>query len=142
MANQSYSARIAGWFNRLVDLGNNFLAEQVAATLVDASGNLAAITAPSETTNTPGAVVLLASTAKDLLAANANRIRATIYNPLATPLFVRKATLAASAATAVAGGYDFVIAAGGSWISDPKEWAGGINGICATAGSVNVSESV
>jgi hypothetical protein len=95
-----------------------------------------------ETASTPAAVTLVASTAKDLLAANAARIRATIYNPLATALFVRKATFAASPATVSAGGYDFVIAPGGHFISDPYEFAGGYNGICATAGNVNVSESI
>lgn len=95
-----------------------------------------------ETTVTPAAVVLVASTAKDLLAANANRIRAVINNPLATPLYVRKSTLAGSAATVAAGGYDFVIPSLGTFISDVLEYEGGYNGICATAGSVNVSESV
>jgi len=97
---------------------------------------------PPETTNTPVAVTLVASTAKDLKAASATRIRMTIYNPLATTLFVRKATLAASAATVSAGGYDFIVPANATWVSDPYEWAGGYNGICATAGDVNVSESV
>lgn len=95
-----------------------------------------------ETAVTPAAVVLVASTAKDLLAANANRIRATIFNPLATTLYIRKATLAGSAATAVAGGYDYAVPSLGTFVSDPLEYAGGYNGICATAGSVNVSESV
>lgn len=95
-----------------------------------------------ETTNTPAAVTLVASTAKDLLAANANRIRGTICNPLATTMFVRKATLVASAATASPGGYDFIVPPGATWVSDPYEWAGGYNGICATAGDVGVSESV
>lgn len=95
-----------------------------------------------ETTATPAAVTLVASTAKDLKAASATRIRLTIYNPLATTLFVRKATLAASAATVSAGGYDFIVPSGATWVSDPYEWAGGYNGICATAGNVNVSESV
>ena len=98
--------------------------------------------AVAETTNTPVAVTLVASTAKDLKAASATRIRMTIYNPLATTLFVRKATLAASAATVSAGGYDFIVPAGNTWVSDPYEWAGGFNAICATAGDVNVSESV
>jgi hypothetical protein len=102
----------------------------------------AARNAVQETTVTPAAVTLVANTAKNLLAANANRIRATIYNPLATTLYVRKATLASSAATASAGGYDFTIVPFGTFISDPYEWAGGYNGICATAGDVNVSESV
>ncbi len=100
------------------------------------------VLAPVETTNTPAAVALSASTAATLLAANASRIRATIYNPLATLLFVRKATLAGSPATVSAGGYDFAISSGGTFISDPGEYAGAYNGICATAGSVNVSESV
>lgn len=100
------------------------------------------VAAGVETTNTPAAVTLVANTAKDLLAASATRIRATIHNPLATALYVRKATLAASAATASAGGYDFVIPSGGTFISDPYEWAGGYNGICATAGDVNVSQGV
>lgn len=97
---------------------------------------------PPGATNTPAAVTLVASTAKDLKAASATRIRLTIYNPLATTLFVRKATLAASAATVSAGGYDFIIPSGATWVSDPYEWAGGYNGICATAGDVNVSEMV
>jgi len=103
-----------------------------------------AITRPAvaETTNTPVAVTLVASTAKDLKAASATRIRLVIYNPLATTLFVRKATLAASPATVSAGGYDFIVPSGSTWVSDPYEWAGGYNGICATAGDVNVSESV
>lgn len=96
----------------------------------------------TETTSTPASVTLVASTAINLLAANAARIRATIYNPLATSLFVRKATLAGSPATVAAGGYDFVIPSGGIWISDPYEYLGGLNGICATAGAVNVSETV
>ena len=99
-------------------------------------------TNPAETTNTPVAVTLVASTAKNLLAANATRIRSTIYNPLSTTLFVRKATLAASAATVSDGGYDFIVPPGATWVSDPYEWAGGFNGICATAGNINVSESV
>lgn len=101
-------------------------------------GSLAA----QETTVTPAGVTLVASTAKDLLAANSSRIRAVIYNPLATTLFVRKATLASSAATVAAGGYDFIVPSGATWVSDPYEWAGGFNGICATAGDVNVSGSV
>jgi hypothetical protein len=95
-----------------------------------------------ETTSTPVAVTLVANTAKDLLAANASRVRFSIANPLATTLYVRKATLADNPATASAGGYDFYIPSGAQYISDPKEWAGGLNGICATAGDVNVSESV
>lgn len=102
----------------------------------------AARAAVQETTATPVAVTLVALTAKDLKAASATRIRLTIYNPLATTLFVRKATLVASAATVSAGGYDFVVPPGSTWVSDPYEWAGGYNGICATAGDVNVSESV
>lgn len=102
-----------------------------------------ASTNPAETTSTPAAVTLVASTAKALLAANTSRIRATIINPLATPLYVRKALLATSAATAAAGGYDIIVPAnGGSWISDPYEYAGAFNGICATAGDVGVSETV
>jgi hypothetical protein len=95
-----------------------------------------------ETTVTPAAVTLVASTAKNLLVANADRIRAIIINPLATALYVRKATLAASPATVSAGGYDFFIPPGGQWFSDPLEYAGGYNGICATAGDVGVSESI
>ncbi len=95
-----------------------------------------------ETTVTPAAVTLIANTAKALLAANANRIRFTIINPLATDLFVRKALLATSAATVAAGGYDIRIPPGGIYISDPGEYAGAINGICATAGDVGVSESI
>lgn len=102
----------------------------------------AARAAVQETTATPVAVTLVASTAKDLKAANATRIRLTIYNPLATTMFVRKATFAASRATVSAGGYDFIVPSGATWVSDPYEWAGGYNGICATAGDVNVSESV
>jgi hypothetical protein len=96
----------------------------------------------AETTVTPAAVTLVANTAKALLAANSNRIRVVIFNPLATTLFVRKALLATSAATVAAGHYDFVVPAGGTWVSDPKEWTGDLNGICVTAGDVNVSESV
>lgn len=95
-----------------------------------------------ETTATPAAVALTASTAATLLAANANRVRMVLYNPLATALFVRKATLAGSPATVSAGGYDFVIPSLGTFISDPFEYPGAYNGICATAGSVNVSETV
>lgn len=114
-------------------------ANPLPVTSVGAAGQSLAGT---ETTNTPAAVTLVASTAKNLLAASATRIRATIYNPLATTLFVRKATLASSAATVSAGGYDFVVPPLQTWVSDPYEWAGGYNGICATAGNVNVSESV
>lgn len=126
-----------------LSLGTSF--EEVSSTnplpvtSVGASGQPLA---GAETTSTPAAVVLVASTAKDLLAANAARIRATIYNPLATTLFVRKATLAASAATVSAGGYDFIVPPLQTWVSDPYERAGGYNAICATAGSVNVSETV
>jgi hypothetical protein len=100
-----------------------------------------------EATATPGTVALAASTANNLLAANANRIRATIVNPLTAPIFVRKATLAAAPATAAAGGHDFVVPAGdgttpGQYELWPYEWAGGLNGICALAGNVGVSESV
>lgn len=98
---------------------------------------------PPETTSTPAAVTLVANTAKELLAAGAATIRVAIVNPLATPLYVRKALLATSAATAAAGGYDFIVPAnGGQWISDPYEYAGAFNGICATAGDVGVSRSV
>lgn len=103
------------------------------------TGGDARVSASPETTNAPAAVVLAASTSNTLLAANTSRIRFTIYNPLATALFCRKA---ASAATAAAGGYDFVVPPLGLWVSDAKEYAGEISGICATAGSVNVSESV
>lgn len=99
-------------------------------------------TAGVETTSTPAAVTLVANTAKDLLAANASRIRFAIHNPLATDLFVRKATFAASPATVSPGGYDFVVPGGGSVFSDAYEWAGGLNGICATAGDVGVSQAV
>lgn len=111
-------------------------------TPVDSDGSPLSGTGSGETTSTPAAVILVASTAKDLLAANTDRIRATIYNPLATTLFVRKATFAGSPATVSAGGYDFVVPAGAIWISDAYEWSGAYNGICATAGSVNVSESI
>lgn len=116
-------------------------------TLTDEDGDAYSATSPiptgaKETTNTPAAVTLVASTAKNLLAASATRLRATIINPLATTLYVRKATLAASPATVAAGGYDFIVPPGATWVSDPYEWAGGYNGICATAGDVNVSESV
>lgn len=103
------------------------------------NGDARTIPASPEATNTPAAVALTASTSATLLAANASRIRFTIYNTLATALFCRKA---ASAATAAAGGYDFVVPPLGLWVSDVKEYAGEIRGICATAGSVNVSESV
>lgn len=98
--------------------------------------------AAGETTVTPAAVTLVASTAKTLIAANTARKRVVIINPLGTPLYVRKATLAASPATAAAGGYDFAIAAGSQWTSDLNEYAGAYNVICATAGDVGVSESV
>lgn len=107
-----------------------------------AAGAAPGLTAPKETTVTPAAVTLVASTAKALLAANAARIRATFINPLATPLYVRKALLATSAATAAAGGYDFVVGPGQQWQSEAGEYAGAYNGICATAGDVGVSESV
>lgn len=115
--------------------------------LTDEDGDAYSATSPipvgsKETTVTPAAVTLVALTAKDLKAASATRIRLSIYNPLATTLYVRKATFAASPATVSAGGYDFIIPPGATWVSDPYEWAGGYNGICATAGDVNVSESV
>ncbi len=96
----------------------------------------------AETTVTPTHPTLSANTATLLLAANSNRIRAIIYNPLATTLFVRKAVVGTSPATVTAGGYDFVIPSGATFISDNLEWAGQYNGICATAGDINVSESV
>ena len=111
-------------------------------TLVDNDGSPLSGTGSGETTVTPAAVTLVASTAKNLLSANPDRIRAVFVNPLATTLFVRKATLAASAATVSAGGYDFIVPSGATWVSDPYEWSGGYNGICATAGDVSVSESV
>lgn len=95
----------------------------------------------AETTVTPAAVTLVASTANTLLAANTSRIRFTIINPLATPLYVRKAVVA-TAATAAAGGYDFVVGPGQQYQSEAGEYAGALNGICATAGNVGVSESV
>lgn len=126
-----------------LSLGTDFVevsaANPLPVTSVGAAGQSLAGT---ETTNTPAAVTLVASTAKDLLAASATRIRATIINPLATTLFVRKATFAASPATVSTGGYDFIVPPGATWVSDPYEWAGGYNGICSTAGNVNVSEAV
>lgn len=118
---------------RFRDMGDGSVAEVVAAAGVGAGA--------TETTITPAAVVLVASTAKTLLAANTARIRAIITNPLATALYVRKATLAGSAASTT--NFDFIVPAnGGSWLSDPYEWAGEYNGFCTTAGSVYVSESV
>lgn len=91
-------------------------------------------------TVTPAAVALSANTSAVLLAANANRVRFRIHNPLASDLYVR---MASSAPTAAAGGYDFVVPAnGGQYLSDPLEYSGQLRGICATAGSINVSESV
>lgn len=93
----------------------------------------------TDTTVTPAAVALSASTSAVLLSANANRVRFIIGNPLATDLGVRKA---ASAASLTAGGYDFIVPAGTAYVSDPFEYLGELRGFCATAGSVNVSESV
>jgi len=92
-----------------------------------------------ETTNTPSGPNLTASTDATILAANASRITFTIYNPLATPLFVRKA---GSAASATPGNYDFIVGPSGMYISRPYEWTGALHALCATAGQINVSESV
>ena len=117
----------------------------MAAGSMDLSGNLRTIVtgtvkaAGTETTVTPAAVALSANTNATLLAANANRIRFIVSNPLATSLFVRKS---ASATTASAGGYDFAVPPGGTYISDPYEYLGQLTCLCATAGSVGISESV
>ena len=114
------------------------IAASVAATAASIAG-IAGGTSADETTVTSSAVALSANTSGTLLAANASRIRFTIYNPLATTLYVRKA---ASAATASAGGYDIAVPSLGTYFGDAYEYAGEIRGICATAGNVAVSESV
>lgn len=104
---------------------------------VDAAGRIKL--SGTDTTVTPAAVTLVAATSNTLLAANTARVRFRIINPLATTLYVR---LAASAATAVAGGYDIIVPSGTEYVSDPYEYLGQIRGICATAGDVGISESV
>lgn len=150
------SVTVIGSGDTAMDLARNVIVDETDAAISLATSTLQASTNTKldtlhtdlgailgvEITPTPAAVTLIANTAKNLLAANANRVRVTVHNPLATALYIRKATLATSPASMAAGGYDFVIPSGSQWISDPKEWAGGINAICATAGDVNVSESV
>jgi hypothetical protein len=89
--------------------------------------------------STPAAQTLVANTSKTILAANGRRTMFRIYNPLATPLFVREGDVAA---TTAAGGYDIVVPANGSYQSEPGQYKGVLRAICATAGDINVSESV
>jgi hypothetical protein len=90
----------------------------------------------SESTNTGGAVVLVAATSGTLLAANANRVRAIISNPTSATLYVRKSALACSATV-----FDIAIPAGGVFTSDPGEWTGGYTGYSVAGGTVGASES-
>jgi len=90
-----------------------------------------------ETTNTPTQVVLAAATSNTLKIATSGRIRFVIYNPTAAVLYVRKAAVAASATV-----FDIVIPAGGSYFSNPYEWAGEVRAFSTPGGTINFSESV
>lgn len=134
---------VAEWGGITTTLGQKAMTASVPVVIASDQSPVA-VQNETATAVTPAAVTLVAATSNTLLAANANRIRAVIINPLASPLFVR---LAASAATAAAGGYDYVVppvsgGVPGQLVLAPGEYSGQIRGICASAGDVGVSEQV